>query len=59
MPDKTYTSQKDPPEGSRKVIERELARQDKREPKGQDRKEPRTAGRPPHEAKESGAKTER
>ncbi len=29
MKAKTYTSQKDPPEGSREVIERELKRADK------------------------------
>jgi hypothetical protein len=44
MQGKTHTSQKDPPEGSREVIEGEL----KRKQHDTDR-EPQAAGRPAHE----------
>jgi hypothetical protein len=50
MNSKTYTSQKDPPEGSREVVDRELKRQAQQQG-GEEHKDPRAGARPPHEAK--------
>jgi hypothetical protein len=60
MQSKTYTSQKDPPEGSREVVDRELKRQAQAGGHhGGEHKEPRRAEGPPHEAKEDRAKSVR
>jgi hypothetical protein len=60
MADQTNTPQKDPPEGSREIVDRELARQEAREKSNEgESQEPRTTGRAPHEAKEPGGKTAR
>ncbi len=54
MPDQTRTSQVDPPEGSREVIDREVERMNQKK-----QAEPRAAGRPPHEANEGGSNSAR
>jgi hypothetical protein len=51
MADQTNTPQKNPPEGSREVIDRELARQDERQEQRDD-SAPRTDVRPSSGAKE-------
>jgi len=52
MPDETHKLQKDPPEGSRKVIEHELERQAEKGPGGNN-------GQPPKDQRKPGGPSER